>query len=345
LHIQKDIFGQTKSGKQIFVYTLNNSNELKANIINYGATLVSFEMPDKNGQFDDVALGYNTLEKYIKGESYFGATIGRFANRIARGKFTLNGVEYNLATNDDQNHLHGGNKGFDKKVWNASRTKTEDGVAINLTYLSPDGEEGYPGNLKCNVTYILTDNNQLKIIYEAETDKPTPVNLTNHSYFNLAGQGKGDILEHKLMLNADEYTPVNEELIPTGEIKKVKDSPMDFTQPVSIGARIEQVPGGYDHNYVLNKNKSLELAARVYEPKTERMMEVFTTEPGIQFYSGNFLNGIHGKSGKIYRKHYGFCLETQHFPDSPNHHNFPSTVLNPGETYCQETIYSFSLCT
>jgi len=343
MSIRKESFGQTADGKQVDLYTLTNTNGVRARITNYGAILVSLEVPDKNGNLADITLGFDTLDGYLTSHPYFGVTVGRYANRIGGAKFVLNGVEYKLAANDGKNHLHGGLKGFDKVVWNAEEKQTDDGPAVKMSYVSQDGEEGYPGKMACTVTYTLTENDELKINYEAETDKPTVVNLTHHSYFNLAGQGNGDILSHELMLNADKYTPVDEGLIPTGEIKDVKDSPMDFTQPMTIGSRIEQVPGGYDHNYVLKSGGgSMALAARVYEPTTGRVMEIHTIEPGIQFYSGNFLDGsITGKSGKVYKKHYGFCLETQHFPDSPNKPNFPSVVLNPGQKYTTVTVHKF----
>jgi aldose 1-epimerase len=343
--IQKESFGKTPDGRQVDLYTLTNANGLKARITNYGGIVVSFEVPDSNGKVADVTLGYDKLDGYIKNNSpYFGVTVGRYANRIGKAKFVLNGVEYKLAANNGENHLHGGIKGFDKVVWDANEVKTKDGAGLKLTYKSKDGEEGYPGNLTCSVTFTLTKNDELKISYEAVTDKPTVVNLTNHAYWNLAGQGSGDILGHELMLNADKYTPVDKGLIPTGEIKSVKDSPMDFTKPMTIGSRIDKVEGGYDHNYVLKSGGgALSLAARVYESKSGRVMEVYTTEPGIQLYSGNFLDGtITGKAGKVYKKHYGFCLETQHFPDSPNKPEFPSVVLNPGEKYTTVTVYKFS---
>jgi aldose 1-epimerase len=270
-------------------------------------------------------------------------TVGRYANRIAKGRFVLDGVEYKLATNDGANHLHGGVKGFDKVVWNLEDIGHDaDGAMVKMSYISEDGEEGYPGNLACTVTYTLTADNQLKINYEAGTDKTTVINLTNHSYFNLAGQGTGDILGHELTLEADNFTPVDAGLIPTGEIKSVKGTPMDFTLPMSIGSRIAQVTGGYDHNYVLNGGEEIALAAKVFEPTSGRVMEIYTMEPGIQLYTGNFLDGsITGKGGKVYKKHYGFCLETQHFPDSPNKPNFPSVVLKPGQKYATETVHKF----
>jgi aldose 1-epimerase len=345
MSITKESFGQTPDKQTVVLYTLTNPNGIKAKITNYGATLVSLETPDRDGNFTDIVLGFDTLDGYLKEHPYFGVIVGRYANRIGKGRFVLEGVEYKLATNNGPNHLHGGIKGFDKVVWKVEDVKTTDDTAsVKLSYLSKDGEEGYPGNLNCSVTYTLTKDNEIKIEYEATTDKTTIVNMTNHAYWNLAGQGNGDILGHELMLNADKYTPVDEGLIPTGEIKDVKGSPMDFTKLMTIGSRIDQVAGGYDHNYVLNSGGGkLALAAKVYEPTTGRTMEIYTTEPGIQFYSGNFLDGsITGKSGKVYKKHYGFCLETQHFPDSPNKPQFPSVVLKPGEKYQTETVLKLS---
>lgn len=344
MNIKKEAFGKTPDGRNVDLYTLTNANGLKADITNYGAIVTSLHVPDRNGNPTDIVLGYDTLDEYIKVTPYFGAIVGRYGNRIAKGKFTLNSVEYTLVTNDGENHLHGGIKGFDKVVWNAEPMQDDNGVSLKLTYLSKDGEEGYPGNLNCTVIYTLTNNNELKISYEAETDKPTVLNLTHHGYFNLAGHDSGDILGHELMLNADHFTPVDEGLIPTSEIKPVKDTPMDFTKPMPIGSRIAEVKGGYDHNYVLNKSDdSLTLAASVYEPKTGRVMEIFTTEPGVQFYSGNFLDGSNKGKGAVYNKHNGFCLETQHFPDSPNKPNFPSVVLKPGEKYTHLTVHKFSV--
>jgi len=342
--IEKKDFGQLSDGQKVDLYILKNQGGMKAAITNYGAILVSLKVPDKNSECADITLGYDDLEGYLEETPYFGATVGRYANRIKGAVFTLNGKEYPLAKNDNNNHLHGGIKGFDKRVWNAEPFEKEDSAGITFRYLSPDWEEGYPGNLSCTVTYTLTKNNELRIDYEAETDKATPVNLTHHSYFNLKAQGNGDILGHELFLNADKYTPVDKELIPTGEILPVKGTPLDFTEPEAIGERIEQVPGGYDHNFVLKGEQgALRLAARVFEPESGRVMEIHTTEPGIQFYSGNFLDGtIKGKSGKIYEKHYGFCLEPQHFPDSPNHPEFPSTILEPGDKYSTTTVFRFS---
>jgi len=345
MSITKESYGKTPDNQTVVLYTLTNPNGLKARVMNYGAILVSLETPDRDGNFADIILGFDTLDGYFTEHPYFGVIVGRYANRIGKGRFMLDGVEYKLATNNGPNHLHGGVKGFDKVVWKVENVKAKDDTAmVKLSYFSKDGQEGYPGNLNCSVTYTLTKDNELRIDYEATTDKTTIVNLTNHAYWNLAGQGSGDILGHELMLNADKYTPVDEGLIPTGEIKEVKDSPMDFTKPTTIGSRIDQVTGGYDHNYVLKGGVGkLTLAARVYEPTTGRVMEITTVEPGIQFYSGNFLDGtIAGKSGKAYKKHYGFCLETQHYPDSPNKPNFPSVVLKPGEKYNSVTVHKFS---
>ncbi len=352
LSVQKEDFGTTVDGEAVELYILTNSNGLKAKIMTYGGIVVSLEAPDRNGKLADIVLGYETLDGYVRNNPYFGAIVGRYANRIANGEFTLDGTKYSLAKNNDNNHLHGGIKGFDKVVWAAESFKEEDAAGLKLTYLSKDGEEGYPGNLICSVTYTLTNDNELKISFDALTDKPTVVNLSHHSYFNLAGQGDGDILGHRLMINASRFTPVDEGLIPTGELRAVMGTPMDFTKPVAIGARIDEddeqlkYGGGYDHNWVLNKTSSDEpdLAVRVYEPTSGRVMEVYTTEPGVQFYAGNFLDGsITGKADKVYKHRYGFCLEPQHFPDSPNKPNFPSVVLRPGQRYTHITVYKFSV--
>ena len=345
--VKKESFG-TVEGKTVELYTLTNRKGAEAKITTYGATVVSLKVPDRNGKFDDIVLGFDNIEGYLQGTSFFGATIGRFGNRIAKGRFKLNGVEYKLATNNQPNHLHGGNKGFDKVIWNARPFNVKGGAGLALKYLSHDGEEGYPGNLSVSVRYTLTDNNELKISYAATTDKDTVVNLTHHSYFNLAGHGNGDILNHQLMINADRFTPTDAGSIPTGELRSVKGTPFDFTQPTTIGARINQddeqlkLGKGYDHNYVLNgKAGTLRKVASVSEPTAGRTMEVWTTEPGMQLYSGNFLAGAQGKSGKVYQFRYGFCLETQHYPDSPNEPSFPSTVLRKAATYRTQTIYKF----
>ncbi|OHB78975.1 MAG: galactose mutarotase [Planctomycetes bacterium RBG_16_64_10] len=343
-------FGKMPDGREVTLFRLRTAGGMQAEIINYGGILVRLLVPDRQGILADVVLGYDTLREYLQDSPYFGAVVGRYGNRIAKGRFTLAGVEYALATNDRANHLHGGIQGFDKVVWQARPFQTGRSVGLKLTYRSRDGEEGYPGNLTATVTYSLTDTNELRIDYEAVTDKATPVNLTNHSYWNLAGQGTGDILAHRLMLRADRFTPVDEGLIPTGALCPVRGTPMDFTQPTAIGARIAaddvqlQRGRGYDHNWVLNQDETdpLPLAAEVFEPRRGRLMQVLTTQPGIQFYSGNFLDGSNvGKGGKRYDHRDGFCLETQHFPDSPNRPNFPSTILYPGARYRTSTIYRF----
>lgn len=345
----KESFGNAPDGTPVYLYTLKNSHGMEARIITFGGIIVSLKVPDRNGKLDDVVLGFNTPGDYVKHHDYFGALIGRYGNRIGKGKFTLEGKDYMLATNNGPNHLHGGKFGFDQKVWEVDEAASEAGKALVLKYTSKDGEEGYPGTLSAKVRYSVTDSNELKIEYSAVTDKPTVVNLTQHSYFNLAGQGNGDILSHELTLVADKFTPVDTTLITTGELRPVEGTPMDFRIPVAIGARINQKEqqlnfgGGYDHNWVLNrKDGTLSLAASVYEPTTGRVMDVLTTEPGIQFYSGNFLNGsATGKGGKVYNHRNGFCLETQHYPDSPNKPQFPSTELKPGDTYQTVTVYRF----
>lgn len=347
--IKRQVFGEAPGLGLVDLYSLVNRNGFEARISNYGGIVVSLFAPDRGGVWSDVVLGYETLDGYIEKNPYFGSVVGRFGNRIAGGRFSLDGAEYTLMRNDGPNHLHGGVRGFDKVVWNATALRTSEGPALRLSYTSPDGEEGYPGVLDVTVIYTVTETNELRIDYEAVTDRPTVVNLTHHSYFNLAGAGEGDILGHELTLNADRFTPIDGTLIPTGELRTVRGTPLDFTAPSVIGARIGEdydqlVYGiGYDHNWVLNRAEAgLSFAARVREPGAGRIMEVYTTEPGIQFYSGNFLDGtITGKRGKVYRKRDGFCLETQHFPDSPNKPQFPSTVLRPGEHYTQTTIYRF----
>ncbi|MDG1892971.1 MAG: galactose mutarotase [Verrucomicrobiota bacterium] len=348
-NVEKEFFGKTQDGQAVDIYTLKNSHGLVAKVMTYGALLTEMQVPDRDGKFGDITLGFKQLEDYLNGHPYFGATAGRYANRIANGHFKLDGVDYNLAKNNDPNHLHGGIKGFDKRVWSARPLDTEGEASVEFTYLSADGEEGYPGNLECKVIYTLTEENALTVRYEASTDKATPINLTNHAYWNLAGEGSGDVLGHQVEIFADFFTPVDATFIPTGEIKDLTDSPLDFRKPMGIGDRIAHLtgdPGGYDHNYVLRKDApaKLEMAARVTDPQSGRVMEISTTEPGIQFYSGNFLDGtLTGKSGSIYQKHNGFCLETQHFPDTPNKPHFPSATLRPGELYTHLTVHRFSV--
>ncbi len=346
LEVTKEPFGKMPDGTQVDAYELINAQGMYAKAIEYGTILVSLKAPDRNGKLDDIVLGFDDLQSYRKRNPLFGAIVGRYANRIEGARFTLDGKEYKLTANAGKNHIHGGRtKRFDKVVWDSRSFKNDDEVGVRFTYLSKDGDEGFPGNLDCEVTYILTNRNELKIQYEATTDKPTIVNLTNHSYFNLAGAGSGDVLDHKIMINADYYTPSDKALIPTGEIHSVEGTPLDFSEPKTIGSRIEQLTQtrGYDHNYVLkNSDGSLVPAARVYEPTSGRVMTVDTTEPGMQFYTANGMRGIKGKDGKVYGRHYGFCLETQHFPDSPNKPHFPSTVLRPGERYRTTTIFKFS---
>lgn len=349
--VTKNDFGKTADGQKVDIYTLTNRRGSEVKITNYGGIITSLKVADRTGKRDDIVLGFDNLEPYLKGGPYFGALIGRYANRIAKGHFTLNGKQYTLAVNNGENHLHGGIKGFDKVVWQARILKVPDGAALRLTYLSKDGEEGYPGNLSVRVIYTLTNANELKIEYWATTDRDTVVNLTSHSYFNLAGQGNGDILNHQLLINARRFTPTDAGSIPTGELKSVKGTPFDFTSAFRVGDRINdddqqlKFGKGYDHNFVLNgRMGSLRQAAVVYEANSGRRMEVWTTEPGIQFYSGNFLDGtLTGKDGKVYRERYGLCLETQHFPDSPNQPSFPTTVLRKGQRFHTLTIHKFKV--
>jgi aldose 1-epimerase len=346
--VEQKPFG-TRDGRSVNLYTLTNSHGLVVKTMNYGGIILSIRVPDRKGQMADIVLGHETMEGYIPNPPFLGAVVGRYANRIANGEFTLDGKTYHLPKNDGPNTLHGGTtRTFDKVVWDGEPLKGKTGVAFS--YLSKDGEEGFPGNLKVKVTYTLTDANELVIDYEATTDKATPINVSQHSYFNLKGEGNGDILDHEVMLNADKFTPVDKNLIPTGELRPVKGTPFDFTTPTKIGTRIDdsyeqlQLGHGYDHNFVINRNGSgMVLAARVHEPTTGRVLEVSTTQPGVQFYTGNFLDGsVTGKEGHVYKRRYGFCLETQHFPDSPNHPDFPNTILKPGETFHQTTTFKFS---
>jgi aldose 1-epimerase len=343
----RDSTGVKETSPTLNVYTLANKNGLTMHVTNWGGRIMSLMVPDKKGILGDIVLGYDSAEQYLNGNPYFGALIGRVGNRIAKGKFSFEGKEYNLAINNGVNALHGGPRGFHNVYWEAIPSISTN--ALELHYLSKDGEEGYPGNLDVKVTYTLTDKNELMIDYAATTDKTTIVNLTHHSFFNLAGDGVGDILKHEIMIPSDRFTPVDQGLIPTGELRKVDGTPFDFREPHAIGERIgnddDQLRAGkgYDHNWVLNKKgNDLSLAARVTEPVSGRVMEVWTTEPGLQFYSGNFLNGKDiGKGGKPYPFRGAFCLEAQHFPDSPNHPEFPSVVLRPGENYKQKTVYKF----
>jgi aldose 1-epimerase len=342
-------FGQTKDGTSVELFTLRNAKGAEVGICNYGGLVIFLKVPDRNGQFGDVVLGYDKLDDYIKDSPYFGALIGRYGNRIAKGKFTLNGEQYTLAVNNGPNALHGGLKGFDKVVWQPTIRASLEGPELELTYVSKDGEEGYPGTLSVKAVYTLTDDNALKLQYTATTDKDTVVNLTHHSYFNLAG--RGDILSHEVMIPADKFTPVDSTLIPTGELQPVGGTPFDFRTPTAIGARIGQddqqlrFGGGYDHNWVVNKPMGqLGLMARVYEPTSGRVMEVLSNEPGLQFYSGNFLDGKNvGKGGWAYQFRNGFCMEPQHYPDSPNQPNFPSVVLKPGQVFRNTIVYKFSV--
>jgi len=347
----KKSFGKTPDGQPADLFVLTNKNGAEVSITNYGGAVVSLKVPDRGGKLADVVLGYDGIDGYVNDKSYFGALVGRYGNRIGHAQFVLDGKTYTLAKNNGENSLHGGVKGFNKAVWTAKTLSKKDGQLLELSYLSKDGEEGFPGNLKVTVTYTWTDANALKIEYSATTDKKTVVNLTNHSYFNLAGQGSGDILGHLMTIEADKFTPVDSGLIPTGELRDVAGTPFDFRNSTAIGARISQddeqlkLGGGYDHNFVLRRSagSSESLAARVVEPTSGRVLEVWTTEPGVQFYTGNFLDGKSaGKGGATYPKRSAFCLETQHFPDSPNQPKFPSVALNPGERYHTITTYKFS---
>jgi aldose 1-epimerase len=349
MKLGKRPFGKTETGKEVLLYSLQNKNGMEVQIMTYGGSVISLRVPDRLGKFADVVLGYDRLDGYLKNNPYFGGLIGRFGNRIAKGRFTLNGTPYQLPVNSGENHLHGGFKGYDKVVWDSEEIETDSTIGLKLEYSSQDGEEGYPGNLEVTVNYVLNNNNELMIEYHATTDKPTIVNMTHHSYFNLAGAGEGDILAQELKIDADRFTPVDSNLIPTGELQDVTGTPMDFRKLTAIGTRINDpdkqlaYAGGYDHNWVLNKgDNALTLAASAYDPNSGRMLEIYTTEPGMQFYSGNFLDGsITGKQDKVYQHRYAFCLEPQHFPDAPNKSNFPPVDLKPGEKYYHKSIYKF----
>lgn len=347
--IEMQTFGHMPDGTPIKCCTLSNKNQMMVTICNYGGILLELRAPDRNGAMDNLVLGYDTLEAYLDDPNYFGALIGRYANRIARGRFSIHGNAFQVPCNEGQNHLHGGDMGFNRKVWEMEILPGGDEPRLQLSLSSPDGDQGYPGNLTATVHYTLTQANELKIQYSATADQPTPVNLTSHGYFNLAGAGSGDILGHQLMLHADAFTPVDDHLIPTGELRPVKGTPLDFTRPMVVGERIEaaepqmQKAGGYDHNWVLrDTGEELKPAAEVYEPSSGRSMTVLTTEPGLQFYTGNFMDPeLSGRNNRRYGRRSGLCLEAQHFPDSPNQPDFPSTLLSPGETYRQVTMYRF----
>ena len=349
--MNKATFGTTPNGEAVDIYTLTNPQGMEVRAITLGGIITSIRVPDKNGKFDDVALGFDSLDGYIKNPPFLGAIIGRYGNRIGKGRFTLDGKTYTLAINNKPNHLHGGIKGFDKAVWKAESFKKDDAVGVAFTHTSPDGDEGYPGALSMRVTYTLTAGNAIEVDYEATTDKATPVNMTQHTYFNLAGDGSRDVLDHVMTIYASRYTPVDSTLIPTGELAPVEGTPFDFRMPMAIGARIgandSQIKygNGYDHNFVVDRTgDGLVPAAHVVEPTTGRVLDVSTTEPGMQFYTGNFLDGsVTGKSGHVYKQRMGFCLETQHFPDSPNKPSFPNTILRPGETYRSKTVFTFSV--
>ena len=348
LNVIRAPFGTLPDGRAVEIFTLANPSGVEVRTIPYGAIIVSIKVPDRAGTIDDVVLGFDALDGYLKQSPYFGAVVGRYGNRIAKGRFAIDGTPFRLATNNGPNHLHGGVRGFDKLLWHAEMFLREDEAGVVYTLTSPDGDEGYPGTLNAKVTYTLTAANALTVDYDATTDKPTVVNLTQHSYFNLAG--RGDILGHRLTIDADRYTPVDATLIPTGELAPVDGTPFDFRQPTMIGARIGadngqiRNGGGYDHNWVLGSAKALQHAAKLEDPSSGRTLDVSTTEPGLQFYSGNFLDGtLTGKGGRVYQKRAAVCLETQHFPDSPNHPNFPSTLLRPGERYQSKTVFGFGV--
>ena len=345
--VEQSAFGATADGQKVKLFTCTNANGLKLKMMTYGAIVVSLEVPDREGTMANVNLGFAALDGYLAGHPYFGSTVGRYCNRIAGGKFSLEGTQYTLATNNGENHLHGGDAGYDKVVWDARPIRRRNEVGVRFQYTSKDGEEGYPGTVRVTAIYTLTNNNELKIELIARSDAPTPVNLTNHCYWNLAGAGSGSILDHQLQVTSDEYLAVDDTLIPTGKMVAVKGSPLDFTTPHAIGERLKQIPEieglpqGYDHCFVIRRGKAgLSLAARVVDPSSGRTMEIHTTQPGLQLYSGNFLDGTEGSGG--FQQYEGFCLETQHYPDSPNQPGFPSTILNPGKKYHHTTVHVFS---
>ena len=348
---RRDRFGHAPDGSAVDLFTFSNVRGIELRVITYGGIIVSLRTPDRDGHMDDIVLGHDDVDGYVRSASYFGAIIGRYGNRIARGRFTLDGVDYQLVQNDGRNHLHGGARGFDKVVWSAEPFAEHGARGLRLRYRSADGEQGYPGSMTAHVTYTLTDDNELVVDYEGTATRPTPVNLTQHTYWNLAGRAADDVLAHQLTIDASHFTPVDAELIPTGALASVAGTAFDFRTPLSIGARIdggdEQLrhAGGYDHNFVLNRSDdALSHAARLFEPTTGRVLDIHTTEPGLQFYSGNFLDGrIRGKAGRVYRHRGGLCLETQHFPDSPNQPHFPPVVLRPGSEYRSSTVYAFSV--
>jgi len=348
--VSRSSYATAPDGGAVEQFVLKNANGLEVGIINYGGIVTFIKTPDRNGKMEDITLGFDDLNGYLQGKSFFGALIGRYGNRIGGAQFKLDGNTYKLAANDGPNTLHGGNKGFDKVLWQAEPFEHPNERGVILTRTSPDGEEGFPGNLQVRVTYTLTDSNELAIEYHATTDKPTVVNLTNHTYFNLSGEGSGDILKHEVTLNADRYTPVVKGLIPTGELASVAGTPFDFRTKTAVGARIDanneqlKLAGGYDHNWVLNRSgDGLSAAARVEDPASGRFLETYTVEPGLQFYTGNFLDGSPGRGGKSYVKRGALCLETQHFPDSPNKPSFPTTTLQPGQEYNTKTVYKFGV--
>lgn len=343
MELKRQFYGATPDGEKVDSFTLKNSGGMTASVITYGCILTSLRMPDKQGKSGEITLGFDNLQGYLAGHPYFGALVGRFANRIAGGRFELDGKRYTLACNEkDANHLHGGTVGFDKRVWKAEELRENNRIGVRFSYTSPDGEEGYPGNLAVTVTYTLNEENKLTFDYQAESDRPTPINLTNHAYWNFAGAGSGMIYDHVLSLHCTRYLPVNEELIPTGEVLSVKDTPLDFTTEKPIGQDIDQLPVGYDHCFVVDKDGTgMAAIARLYDPVSGRGMEISTTKPAVQLYTGNFLTGIRGADGATFSKHTALCLETEVFPDAVNHPNFPSAVLRPGETYHHTTVQRF----